>query len=83
METSDRDLSFGRGQVWEEVQIWDKKWDGVDIAGLPTAEGEKCVENQDFAKKHYQNVDLDLNFYLGGSKPPKKTFLDQKILKIV
>ena len=51
METSDRDLSFGRGQVWEEVQIWDKKRDGVDITILPTAEGKKLVGNQDVAKK--------------------------------
>ena len=51
MEASDRDVSFGRGQVWEEVQIWDKKRDGVDIARLLTAEGNKFVENQHFAKK--------------------------------
>ena len=50
MTILDRDLSFGRGQVWEEVQIWDKKRDGVDIARLPTAEGKQLVENQDVAK---------------------------------
>ena len=25
MEIPGRDLAFGRGQVWEGVQIWDKK----------------------------------------------------------
>ena len=29
IEIPGRDLAFGRGQVWDGVQIWDKKRDGV------------------------------------------------------
>ena len=69
METSDRDLSFGRGQVWEEVQIWDKKQDGVDIARLPTAEGTNMLGIKIWLNYHYQNVYMGLKFILEASKP--------------
>ena len=28
-ETSEQDLYYGKGQVWDEAHICDKKWDGV------------------------------------------------------
>ena len=83
METPDRDLSFGRGQVWEEVQIWDKKRDGVDIARLPTAEGTRFVENQYFAKKSSPKCRSRPEVSMPGLETSKYIFQDLKISKII
>ena len=50
LETSERDLSFGRGQVWDEVQILRKKRDAVEIIRFRTEGRKKLTENRDFAK---------------------------------
>ena len=40
MEIPGRDLAFGRGDVWEGVQIWDKNEMAFEIGGLRRPEGK-------------------------------------------
>ena len=40
MEIPGRDLAFGRGQVWEGVQIWDKNEMAFEIGGFRRSEGK-------------------------------------------
>ena len=63
-ETSERDLDYGRGQVWEEAQIWDKKWDSVGDWRITDGGDKKRLKIENSPNDHYQNVDLGLNFLL-------------------
>ena len=82
-ETSDRDLSFGSDQASWELQICDKKWDGVWKTTFPTAGDIFLAGNRDFDEFSLPNCRSRPGVQLGRVKTSKKRFPDQKISKIV
>ena len=82
-ETSDRDLSFGSDQASWELQICDKKWDGVWKTTFPTAGDIFLAGNRDFDEFSLPNCRSRPGVQRGRVKTSKKRFPDQKISKIV